>query len=870
MFCLCQPVKRFNAQNEYPITIITMKTISPLVKCAAVLALASFGAAYSHAEKVYLHTDSDTWQFYNDSALYKNEQGQAVTPDWETSDVYIDMANLHEDYAKGITGDWKVKSLTFVDGQGKFGHYWWDQQNSGSNPALGKTLEITESLNMYNAVENDAAKQFHLKVKDFNISVTNGQSSSAVKMRGTRTLDIQNLKIDNGSINTGAVFFNETGYKDGGEYKGGVNIADIDAKNMGTLLFNHSYGVIIGNLTTTNMAWVDMTNIGNVAFGEGEAHESTGRGIEFTGNVLINGGGINGSSSVYFKSANGISGTGGLVFTEVGNLDGGTGNARIFTGGVDIGGSLEMGGQINSERAGYFNVEGDVISNAGEINLSNTGRIGGGTNSNDQVVGGIDIGGSLKALGNRIHFINSAYVKINGDLVMRNMQGTSQWDNVGKNNDGTFISANHGINIGGDFIADNGGFAHQSIQSSGSNYVDVKGKVSLNNANWYSWNVNYIHIGGALETTGSCAILFDGVNDVQIGRTQGGGFSLNANFEARETGHIAINGDFVLGESANAMVSAYKGSDFNAATADNAGLAVSGKIRMSSTDTNRAQLGAYFYCDSSNPSKYDKNLYVSSKGLDGNGNIYLTKEKIADADRGQGGFAVTHVLDVSEDSSFRAQIWQLYHDGDLGKMKLNIVKNGAANQTLIIDNTASQWHGKITVNSGGFFLAAGDSVVVAEGVAAAPTMLVDVDVKSGAVFGNVEGQDAYINILSVDGGALVAGGTGTVFVKDGMEILSGGLVVSYTGEGSEGLVVTDFLAWDNAIDADIRLVLDAAFAANKVVLKDSSGKQYAVEGYSLDNNKLSVTYGAVPEPAAVAALFGAVAMGFVLLRRRRK
>ena len=46
-----------------------MKTISPLVKCAAVLALASFGAAYSHAEKVYLHTDSDTWQFYNDSAL---------------------------------------------------------------------------------------------------------------------------------------------------------------------------------------------------------------------------------------------------------------------------------------------------------------------------------------------------------------------------------------------------------------------------------------------------------------------------------------------------------------------------------------------------------------------------------------------------------------------------------------------------------------------------------------------------------------------------------------------------------------------------------------------------------------------------------
>ena len=187
----------------------------------------------------------------------------------------------------------------------------------------GKTLEITESLNMYNAVENDAAKQFHLKVKDFNISVTNGQSSSAVKMRGTRTLDIQNLKIDNGSINTGAVFFNETGYKDGGEYKGGVNIADIDAKNMGTLLFNHSYGVIIGNLTTTNMAWVDMTNIGNVAFGEGEAHESTGRGIEFTGNVLINGGGINGSSSVYFKSANGISGTGGLVFTEVGNLDGG-------------------------------------------------------------------------------------------------------------------------------------------------------------------------------------------------------------------------------------------------------------------------------------------------------------------------------------------------------------------------------------------------------------------------------------------------------------------------------------------------------------------------------------------------------------------
>ena len=42
----------------------------------------------------------------------------------------------------------------------------------------------------------------------------------------------------------------------------------------------------------------------------------------------------------------------------------------------------------------------------------------------------------------------------------------------------------------------------------------------------------------------------------------------------------------------------------------------------------------------------------------------------------------------------------------------------------------------------------------------------------------------------------------------------------------------------------------------------------ALENFAWDGNMLTVSFSQVPEPAAMAAIFGALALGFALRRRR--
>lgn len=169
----------------------------------------------------------------------------------------------------------------------------------------------------------------------------------------------------------------------------------------------------------------------------------------------------------------------------------------------------------------------------------------------------------------------------------------------------------------------------------------------------------------------------------------------------------------------------------------------------------------------------------------------------------------------------------------------------------------------------------GDSVVVTEGVAANPTINVDVDVRSGAVFGNVEGHDAYINMLSIDGGALmayenpVARAVGGSIHINGLEIGSGGMAVKYDGAAYEGLAIDDFITWDAANGDAIRAALADAVAAGNITLTDENGVQYAIDDIDFDGDSLSVVYGAaVPEPAAAAILLGVLSLAFAAYRRK--
>ena len=792
-----------------------MKTTC-FTKCAA--SSAFIFAGFLHAETMYWAASD--WKALNEQEYYLDESGNYYphSDAWvkTDADLVFDPAKMLRDNFEGIRADMTVKSLTFMDATGKYDHYWWQQHTDG----YGKTLTIKEDLNFYYAVKNNNNdKRIHISANNVNINVT----------ADVKNVDSQGPVIDLRALNSLVVGSDFTVSRVGADGKG-----NIDLGWTGTHSEDSSRrGIYIGgNLSLANM---------------GQFYASNSKVFDVVGNFTAE----STVGKVVMQNLESISVGGNLTalyneWLDINNTGKVTGDDSVssYIGGIEIGATLKKagGGGVNADDSGFLKIGGDAVFEDSTLRFERVGNIDG------SISGGVDIGYDAESLGSQ-H---------GGSLVVTNgtVQGTDA-GNISINKDllitdGEIQAARSGIvSIGGDFIINNSSHRVSQFNDGGAD-ITIGGNLSLTKSNLYAWKRGDIRIGGTFSADSTSILLFDGVKSMEV---NGGDMIAGANFEAREIGYLKVKGD--LGIGGDAMIFAKDGVNGGAQSADNAGIDVGGRIKM-----NGGKLGTWFYADASDPSKYAKDLYVKSGGIDGTGSLYLSNEKANTTD----SFSVTYVLNSAVESTFTGGVLQYgpsqaaIDPADFEKMRLNIIKNGAGMQNIAITDAASMWRGTVTVNNGLLRYSAEKS----------DTVKVDMLLNGGGSLSAYGASDTWVNTITSDGGTLVAGsGIGEIFVSEGMEILAGGLSIMYDGEVSEGFVLDGFLSWDNAVDADMRRVLADAFSEGKIALKDSSGRQYEVADYSVENNTLSVTYGAIPEPAAVAALFGAIAFGLAAFRRRK-
>lgn len=523
-------------------------------------------------------------------------------------------------------------------------------------------------------------------------------------------------------------------------------------------------------------------------------------------------------------------------------------------GGIFIGGNVNVdtAWEFNTNSATSFNVEGNVtlknigVRNdegqyGGGIHLFNTGEYWG------KRVGGVDIGGDFAIENARLDAHSAGYLKVGNDFIMKSLPSTASgiaMGSIGRNGDTVY----GGIEIGRNFQAVSMG----GIDMTFHGYFKVGGDLDLSDSSILGWFGGAVEIAGSVKSTGGVNLQFDAVDHISVGKN----FGLNNLLESRETDYVKVGGDFSMAAGSEVRSFSKGGVNGGAASETNVGFQINGSLNME----DGARFGVFFY------DTYAKDSFMSANGINGIGVFYLSKEKI------QGNtdtFSNTLVLTNTKDAEFLGSVHQYYHQGEatLPQMRMNIIMNGSAKQVLRMDNVA-QWYGKVTVNSGTFLLTKDNT----------NTSSVDVEVNAGGSFGSSEFETANINSLNINGGAIVAYGwdewsgyTNAVNVDGEIKIGDAGMSILFDGEGAEDIFVDNFITWTSVYDDNNRKVFEDAFADGKIRLFDSSGREYEIKDLSADGWKLAFTFGQqiVPEPATVAAILGAVALGFAACRRRK-
>ena len=524
------------------------------------------------------------------------------------------------------------------------------------------------------------------------------------------------------------------------------------------------------------------------------------------------------------------------------------------SGGIFVGGNVNVDSalEFNTNSAATFNVKGDVtlknigtMSNEGQysggIHLFNTGEYYG------KSVGGIDVGGNFTIENSRLDAHSAGFLKVGGDFVMKSLPSTASgiaMGSIGRNGDTVY----GGIEIGRNFQAVSMG----GIDMTFHGYFKVGGDLDLSDSSILGWFGGAVEIAGSVKSTGGVNLQFDAVDHISVGKN----FGLNNLLESRETDYVKVGGDFSMAAGSEVRSFSKGGVNGGAASETNVGFQINGSLNME----DGARFGVFFY------DTYAKDSFMSANGINGIGVFYLSKEKI------QGNtdtFSNTLVLTNTKDAEFLGSVHQYYHQGEatLPQMRMNIIMNGSAKQVLRMDNVA-QWYGKVTVNSGTFLLTKDNT----------NTSSVDVEVNAGGSFGSSEFETANINSLNINGGAIVAYGwdewsgyTNAVNVDGEIKIGDAGMSILFDGEGAEDIFVDNFITWTSVYDDNNRKVFEDAFADGKIRLFDSSGREYEIKDLSADGWKLAFTFGQqiVPEPATVATILGAVALGFTAYRRRK-
>ena len=319
--------------------------------------------------------------------------------------------------------------------------------------------------------------------------------------------------------------------------------------------------------------------------------------------------------------------------------------------------------------------------------------------------------------------------------------------------------------------------------------------------------------------------------------------------------YLTVTGDFnIVGESTVGLN--VWNEDASAAHSENTpDVAIDGVVRMSaSSDGNLPTLNLLnrvgtVSWHSAKPAPGATDTFIKVGGLDGRGNL-SNNSRTLDAS------TVKLIFTNKEDCDFSGTFTENRSDSIKTVMSVKMAGENGKRQIIRAD---SAFTGTVEVESG---------VLIIHSTAALGKLTM-----TGGGFGGIEGG---VSVSGAEwfGGDIVFHNTETYF---------GGLADKITIDGTftksaEGKIGVDFSGLDasglidegnNVFDLITANALEGSFSSDANDDFEAKNLLNAIADFAWVGNTLTVTFSQVPEPAAVATLIGALALGVAAWKRRR-
>ena len=316
---------------------------------------------------------------------------------------------------------------------------------------------------------------------------------------------------------------------------------------------------------------------------------------------------------------------------------------------------------------------------------------------------------------------------------------------------------------------------------------------------------------------------------------------------------MTLSGNVRLTMSLNNPSASSYGADYD--------VNIGGKLKMGSNENNSGTPTMAIGYWGSHVSSGEVQTYFKMSGIDGVGTIQYNNNGVGETCRSY--FDI--VTKANDTSDFAATI---KYNAQNGGTRTNFNVSGAGEQVFRFSADTDE-RLSLTVSDSAVLRIFADN--------AANGRTIDVTM-NGGTFGTAasakgaanDGASIYVDSLAWNSGSLLidldAGAK--ITVKDAFSLGSAdGLTFAFLGSKTTGdsIAIDDFLAWESASAADYKAAVAGALASGDATVT-VNGVAYE---YTYDSGLGAIVLGAVPEPAAIAALMGAFAIGFAAFRRRR-
>ena len=261
------------------------------------------------------------------------------------------------------------------------------------------------------------------------------------------------------------------------------------------------------------------------------------------------------------------------------------------------------------------------------------------------------------------------------------------------------------------------------------------------------------------------------------------------------------------------------------------------------------------------------NRYFQVGGINGGGTLQANTTH--QGNRSVGYLVLTNKAGTSSEFIGTLRQGDRYVNKDAS---MNIIMKGEGTQILRAvagnedtDTVKDNWYGTLTVEKGRFLYNADSKTQYA------------LELKGGSfgIVGANAGEDVgstAVESFNWDSGTLIVNNAGAssmsvLHVKGDLALgAASGLAIRFEGGLGEGDIVSldDFLVFEGFTAAADKAAMEGALSGGEMSV--FVGDQQ--HGYSYDSATGLTILGAIPEPAAIAAIFGALALGLALYRRR--